>query len=312
MKGTNIKPMVSIVSVNYDQPEVTCEMLASLRKVTYPNFETLIVDNGSPSTTPYCIKEKYPEANLIISEENLGFAGGNNIALKQVKGDYVLLLNNDTEVKPDFLDSLVKLMESDKSIGIASAKIKYYYEDNIIQYAGTSPINPITSRGRHYGNKEKDIGQFDKAIETYYPHGACMMIRKSVLDKLGLLYDGYFLYYEEYDFAERVRQAGYKIYFQPNSEILHKESISTGKNSPLKTYYMNRNRLLFLRRNVKGITFWLAMSYYFLISFPKNTIKYLFNKEHLSALYRGVFWNFQNYNIHKNEKLTSKSRQLWV
>ncbi len=312
MKGTNIKPMVSIVSVNYDQPEVTCEMLASLRKVTYPNFETLIVDNGSPSTTPYCIKEKYPEANLIISEENLGFAGGNNIALKQVKGDYVLLLNNDTEVKPDFLDSLVKLMESDKSIGIASAKIKYYYEDNIIQYAGTSPINPITSRGRHYGNKEKDIGQFDKAIETYYPHGACMIIRKSVLDKLGLLYDGYFLYYEEYDFAERVRQAGYKIYFQPNSEILHKESISTGKNSPLKTYYMNRNRLLFLRRNVKGITFWLAMSYYFLISFPKNTIKYLFNKEHLSALYRGIFWNFQNYNIHKNEKLTSKTRQLWV
>lgn len=312
MKGTNIKPMVSIVSVNYDQPEVTCEMLASLRKVTYPNFETLIVDNGSPTTTPHCIKEKHPEAHLIISEENLGFAGGNNIALKQAKGDYVLLLNNDTEVKPDFLDSLVKLMESDKSIGISSAKIKYYYEDNIIQYAGTSPINPITSRGRHYGNKEKDIGQFDKAIETYYPHGACMMIRKSVLDKLGLLYDGYFLYYEEYDFAERVRQAGYKIYFQPNSEILHKESISTGKNSPLKTYYMNRNRLLFLRRNVKGITFWLAMSYYFLISFPKNTIKYLFNKEHLSALYRGMFWNFQNYNIHKNEKLTSKSRQLWV
>jgi len=312
MKGTNIKPMVSIVSVNYDQPEVTCEMLASLRKVTYPNFETLIVDNGSPTTNPHCIKEKHPEAHLIISEENLGFAGGNNIALKQAKGDYVLLLNNDTEVKPDFLDSLVKLMESDKSIGISSAKIKYYYEDNIIQYAGTSPINPITSRGRHYGNKEKDIGQFDKAIETYYPHGACMIIRKSVLDKLGLLYDGYFLYYEEYDFAERVRQAGYKIYFQPNSEILHKESISTGKNSPLKTYYMNRNRLLFLRRNVKGITFWLAMSYYFLISFPKNTIKYLFNKEHLSALYRGVFWNFQNYNIHKNEKLTSKTRQLWV
>jgi GT2 family glycosyltransferase len=121
------QPMVSIVSVNYDQPVVTCEMLESLRKVTYPNFETLIVDNGSPKTSPHIIKEKYPEVELIISAENLGFAGGNNIALKQAKGDYILLLNNDTEVKPDFLESLVELMESDKKIGIVSSKILYFY-----------------------------------------------------------------------------------------------------------------------------------------------------------------------------------------
>ena len=194
-------------------------------------------------------------------------------------------------------------METDEKIGIVSSKILYFYEDNVIQYAGTSPINPITSRGRHYGNKEIDKGQFDEVTETFYPHGACMMIRKSVLEELGLLYEGYFLYYEEYDFTERVRQAGYKIYFQPNSSILHKESISTGKNSTLKTYYMNRNRLLFLRRNVEGITFYLAMTYFFLISFPKNTIKYLFNNAHLSALYKGVFWNFKNHNIHKNQQV---------
>lgn len=297
------QPLVSIVSINYDQPEVTCEMLESLRKVTYPNFETLIVDNGSPTKSPDIIRENYPEVQLIISEKNLGFAGGNNIALKQAKGDYVLLLNNDTEVRPDFLDSLVDLIESDEKIGIVSSKILYFYEDNVIQYAGTSPINPITSRGRHYGNKEIDNGQFNEVTETYYPHGACMMIRKNVLDELGLLYEGYFLYYEEYDFTERVRQAGYKIYFQPNSSIRHKESISTGKNSTLKTYYMNRNRLLFLRRNVKGMTFFLAMIYFFLISFPKNTLKYLFNKPHLSALYKGVFWNFNNYNIHENQQV---------
>ena len=112
MKTNAQQPMVSIVSVNYDQPEVTCEMLESLRKVTYPNFETLIVDNASPSISPDIIKQKYPEVELIVSEKNLGFAGGNNIALKQAKGDYILLLNNDTEVKPDFLDSMVDLMES--------------------------------------------------------------------------------------------------------------------------------------------------------------------------------------------------------
>jgi GT2 family glycosyltransferase len=296
-------PIVSIVSVNYDQPGVTCEMLESLRKVTYPNFETYVVDNASPTKSPYIIKEKYPEVQLILSEKNLGFAGGNNIALKQAKGDYILLLNNDTEVKPDFLDSLVELMESDKKIGIASSKILYFYEDNIIEYAGASPINPITSRGRHYGHKEIDNGQFNEVTETSYPHGACMMIRKSILEELGLLYDGYFLYYEELDFAERVKRADYKIYFQPNSCILHKESISTGKNSPLKTYYMNRNRLLFVRRNSSGITFLFAMIYFILISLPKNTIKYLFNKEHLSALYRGVIWNISNFNINKNQEL---------
>lgn len=296
-------PKVSIVSVNYDQPQVTCEMLESLRKVTYPNFETLIVDNGSPNSSPNIIKEKYPETQLIISKENLGFAGGNNIAIKQAKGDYVLLLNNDTEVKPDFLDSLVKLMESDKQIGIASSKILYYFEDNIIQYAGIPPLNPITSRGGSDGDKEKDEGQYNEIKETFYAHGACMLIRKSVIEEIGLLYEGYFLYYEEYDFAERVRNAGYKIYYQPNSEIFHKESISTGKNSPLKTYYLNRNRVLFLRRNSHGIIFLLAMIYFYAISLPKNTLKYLFQKEHLSALYKGVIWNISNFNINKNPQL---------
>jgi GT2 family glycosyltransferase len=297
------KPMVSIVSVNYDQPIVTCEMLASLRKVNYPNFEILVVDNASPNKSPDIIKEMYPEIQLIISEKNLGFAGGNNIALTQAKGDYILLLNNDTEVKPDFLDSLVELMESDQKIGITSSKILYFYEDNIIQYAGIPPLNPITSRGESYGDKEVDHGQYNEVKETFYPHGACMMIRKSILKEIGLLYEGYFLYYEEYDFAERVRKAGYKIYYQPNSCILHKESISTGRNSPLKTYYLNRNRMLFLRRNSNGLTFLLAMTYFIVISFPKNTIKYLFNKEHLFALYRAMFWNISNFNINKNQQL---------
>ncbi|MFT5249421.1 MAG: GT2 family glycosyltransferase [Saprospiraceae bacterium] len=297
------QPLVSIVSVNYDQPIVTCEMLASLRKVTYPNFEILVVDNASPNKSPDIIKEMYPEIQLIISDKNLGFAGGNNIALKQAKGDYILLLNNDTEVQPNFLDSLVELMESDQKIGITSSKILYFYENNIIQYAGIPPLHPITSRGGSDGDKEVDSGQYNEVKETFYPHGACMMIRKSILKEIGLLYEGYFLYYEEYDFAERVRKAGYKIYYQPNSCILHKESISTGRNSPLKTYYMNRNRMLFLRRNSNGLTFLLAMTYFIVISLPKNTAKYLFNKEHLIALYRGTFWNISNFNINKNQQL---------
>ncbi|MEC5164350.1 GT2 family glycosyltransferase [Flavobacterium sp. PL11] len=297
------KPLVSIVSINYDQPDVTCEMLASLQKITYPNIEVFVVDNASPTTSPAIIKEKYPEVQLLISEKNLGFAGGNNIALRKAQGEYILLLNNDTEVKPDFLESLVDLLQADTSIGIVSPKILYFYENNTIQYAGTSSMNSITSRAGSDGDKSIDMGQYNQIKETFYPHGACMMMSRKVLEEVGLLYEGYFLYYEEYDFAERVKNAGYTIYYQPNSTILHKESISTGKNSPLKTYYLNRNRVLFLRRNSHGIQFFLAIIYFFLVSLPKNTLKYLFNMEHLVALYKGVAWNISNYNLNNNSKL---------
>jgi len=266
-------------------------MLASFKEVTYPNYEIIIIDNGSPTESPDSIKEKYPEVKLICSKENLGFAGGNNLGIKQAKGKYLLMLNNDTEVEPDFIDSLVDLMESDPQIGVVSPKIHYYYKENIIQYAGCPSMNLITSRAVYTGRNKKDVGQFDEVTETHAHHGACMMFRSSLLGEVGLLYEGYFLYYEEYDFAVRVKQNGYSIYYQPNSLIKHKESVSTGKSSPLKTYYLNRNRVLFIRRNTKGLTFLLAITYFYLIAFPKNTIKYLFRLKHLIALYKGLFWH---------------------
>ncbi len=299
-------PKVSIVSVNYNQPEVTAEMIRSLQQISYPDTEIIIVDNGSPEYTCKSIEPEFPGVKFIYLKKNVGFAGGNNAGFQYASGKYILMLNNDTEVDKDFLQPLVNRLENQPQTGIVSPKIYYFHHHNLIQYAGTSKINPVTSRGKHFGNKQPDNGQYNQVQPTYYPHGAAMMFRASLLNEVGLMYEGYFLYYEEYDFSERVKKHGYDIWFEPQSKIYHKESVSTGKNSPLKTYYLTRNRILFLRRNVEGFTFVAAITYFLVFAFPKNLLKHLLKgeKEHVISLLKGLTWHLQTNasKIHQNLK----------
>ncbi len=290
------QPLVTILTVNYNQSAVTCEFLESLRKITYQNIEVIVVDNGSPTDSPDVIKEKYPEVNLIISKENLGFAGGNNLGLKEAKGAFVFFVNNDVEVTATFLEPLLVEFEKDERVTMVSPKIRYYHTPDKIQYAGSTQINPYTIRNTHIGWNEIDKGQYNRVYETNYAHGAAMLVKKSVIDEVGPMAEVFFLYYEELDWCERIKKAGYKIVFNGNSEILHKESVSTGKMSPLKMYYLTRNRLLFARRNIKGVKFLFSMLFFTLISIPKNTITLLLKRQTklLASFYKGVFWNLRN------------------
>jgi GT2 family glycosyltransferase len=289
-------PLVSIITINYDHPEVTCELLATLRKVTYSRVEVIVVDNASPNDDPACIKEQFPEIIFLQSKVNLGFAGGNNLGIHVSKGEYILLLNNDTEVEPGFLEPLVAKLQSNPGIGAVSPKIKFFFLDNTIQFSGQAPINPYTMRSHGYGWGQKDNGQFDKDTPTHFVHGAAMMIPREVLQKVGLMAECYFLYYEELDWGARIRKAGYQLWYVHNSTILHKESISTGKLSPLKIYYMNRSRLLYLRRNVGGLSFLVALLYQLFIAIPKNALVFLFkgNSGHFKAYIRAVGWHLQH------------------
>lgn len=244
------QPLVSIVSVQYGHPDVTLEMIQSLKQISYPNFEIIIVDNASPNGNPDIVKEKYPDIVYIKSDENLGFAGGNNLGFDVAKGKYILMLNNDTEVEVGFLEPLVEKMESNPKIGIVSPKIRFFHSPDTLQYVGYENINPITQRGGAKGFGEKDKGQYEEDAEAAYGHGAAMMIPMSVVKEVGLMADVFFLYYEELDWAHRIRNAGYKIFYVHNSLIYHKESVSTGgRVSALRAYYMTRNRILYLRRN---------------------------------------------------------------
>ena len=296
---------VSIISINYNQAEVTCEMLSSLQKLTYPNVEIIVIDNGSPTDPTQIITSSFPDIKYIRSNHNLGFAGGNNLGIKNSTGDYIMFLNNDTEVDPGFLEPLVQLFESNPYAGLASSKILYHNSDDVIQYAGSTSINPFTGRNKRIGFMEKDSGQYESIRETDLGHGAAMMVPRKVIDKIGVMPEFFFLYYEEVDWCESIKRAGYKIYFVPQSKVYHKESMSVGKNSALKTYYLTRNRLLFMRRNTSGYIKLLWIVFFVVISLPKNTLLFLLKREiqNGTALWKALLWNMTHLSNGKKLKL---------
>lgn len=293
---TTSQDLVSIITVNYNQGKVTCELLNSLSNISYRNIEIIVVDNASSEGTTL-IRNQFPGVKLICSDKNLGFAGGNNLGLKEAKGKYILFINNDVEVSPDFLEPLLARLTHLDTTAAVSPKIKYFTPGTTIQYAGSHAVNPFTLRNTHIGTGEVDHGQYNEPRLTSYAHGACMLVKKSVIDLIGSMDEHFFLYYEEQDWCERMNRNGFHIFYVPQSEVYHKESMSTGKNSPLKTYYLSRNRILFARKNFKGIQFLISMLYLTFISVPKNIISLSKEKEKLSAYFAGIFWNFTH---HKN------------
>jgi GT2 family glycosyltransferase len=299
-------PLVSVITINYEHPDVTCALLESLRHITYPNIEIIVVDNASQKDDPAMISQLYPEVVFIQSKENLGFAGGNNLGIRQAKGEYILLLNNDTEVDPGFIEPLVDKLKSDSNIGAVSPKIRFFYSSDTIQYAGITPFTSVTLRQYLIGLGEVDSGQYDTSCETFSIHGAAMMVPLSVVLEVGLMAELYFLYYEEHDWAERIKRAGYKVFYVPQSLVLHKESISTGKQSPLKTYYITRNRFLFARRNIKGFNKLITLMYLSFIALPKGIVSHVFNKRYdlAKSIWQAYFWNFIHFSdLNKNQIL---------
>ena len=292
-------PLVSIITINYNESSVTMDLLESVRALSYTNLEILVVDNASPKDNPDVIKEKYPEVTLIKSEENLGFAGGNNLGVKAAKGDYLLFINNDTIVPENFIQPLVDTLERDPSIGMVSPKIKFHWDASLIQYAGYTPMNHWTIRNSSIGYHQKDDGAYDQPGETESIHGAAMMVPKQVVDQVGMMTEIYFLYYEEHDWAAMIKRAGYKVYYQPQAYILHKESLSTGKFSPLKTYYIARNRIVFARRNFKPAQLFVSLLFQAFISIPKNTLTFIVKRQfqHLKAFWQAIYWNITHYKI---------------
>ena len=302
------KPLISIITINYDHPDITCDLLESLQLISYPNIEIIVVDNASPNDDPLIIKQKFPEIKFIQSKINLGFAGGNNLAIKAAKGKYCLFINNDTEVEVGFLEPLVDKLEKNIEIGAVSPKIKFFDHPDTIQFSGQASMNPYTLRSYGYGYGAKDMGQFDKDTSTFFVHGAAMMIPMDVIRKVGMMSDVYFLYYEELDWGSRIRAAGYELWYVHNSTVMHKESVSTGKLTPFKTYYMNRARIIYLRRNVTGLTFYIAFLFQTFVSIPKNSMAFLLQgqKGHFFAYQKAILWHLKNIfmkNIHSNPVL---------
>ncbi len=297
-------PLISIVTVNFNGLQETEALLESLQAITYKSVEIFVVDNGSAeSIAP--LQSKFPACNFIFSKENLGFAAGNNLAIQASNGKYILLLNNDTEVAPSFLEPLVSLMESNEKIGVVSSKICYYAEKNRLQFAGSSGFNKYTGRAFTIAYQALDNGSYNGNYITEMAHGAAMMVSRNAFATIGLMNEAFFLYYEELDFCERAKAAGFEIWYCGSSLVYHKESMSVGKNSPLKMYYQTRNRLLFTRRNSLGIEKIISLTFFAVVSFPVGVFRLLVGAEWklLLAFLKGVHWNLFHKAIFQNPAL---------
>ena len=253
-------------------------------------MEVIVVDNASTNDEASIIQQKYPQIVVIRSQNNLGFAGGNNLGIKAAKGKYLFLVNNDTIFKDFNIEALIARIESSSKIGMVCPKIRFAWGNHPIQFAGYTPLSPVTIRNQSIGFGEEDKGQYNTPHTTPYAHGAAMMVKREVIEKVGLIPECYFLYYEELDWSMMITRAGFEIWYEPACTIYHKESQSTGQNSPLRTYYITRNRLLLVKRNFKGLTKYFSYAYLTGIVAIRDIVKHTItgNFNLLKATLKGV------------------------
>ena len=263
----------SIITINYNGRADTCALIETIP--FNEDMEVIVVDNASDHQEADTIAERFPQVKVIKSERNVGFAGGNNLGIQAAQGTYLFLVNNDTVFKDFNISALIDRLESSSDIGIVCPKIRFAWDKNPIQFAGYTMLSKVTMRNRSIGYGEDDHGQYETAHPTPYAHGAAMLVKREAIDKVGLMPECYFLYYEEIDWSMMFTRAGYQIWYEPKCTIYHKESQATGQDSPLRTYYITRNRLLFVRRNRRGILRGLSYAYLTAVVAPRDMLRHI-------------------------------------
>lgn len=254
-----MEPLVSIIVLNYNGREDTLACLRSLEHLTYHNVNVVVVDNASSDGSEAAIRAAYPTLTFIQTGANLGFTGGNNVGIRHALengADYVLLLNNDTIVAPDFISVMVEVMEQNPEVGVVGPMIYYFSAPETIWSAG-GKIDWTRGLTSMVGVNEEDKSQYGLSPrQTDFVTGCALMAKRAVWEKAGLLDDKFFMYYEETEWCVRATRAGYKIMLIPAAMIWHKISLEARATSPRTYYYMTRNRLLFLHRTRAGYGSW--------------------------------------------------------
>lgn len=268
-------PKVSIVILNWNQKDMTLACLRSLQKISYPNYEIILVDNGSTDDSVSTIRREFPDIEIIENERNLGVAGGRNVGIEyaQQKGtDYLLFLDNDTIVDKDFITEMVRVGENDRRVGILTGKIYFYSEPNKIWCAGGS----LSLYRRHIsaiGYDEIDKGQYDDLREVSHVAGCCLMIKKKVIDEIGILDQNFIEYFtEDTDWCLRARKRGYKIMYVPNARLWH-HVIKKTSVSERYWYLKGRNMMLLMRKHAR-LHHWIVFSLFLMV----GSIKVLYRE----------------------------------
>lgn len=241
---------MSVVILNYNGLRHLRTCINSVLNQTYRNFEVIVVDNCSDDGSAEFLAKNFPEINVIMNKSNLGFAKGNNIGATAAKGDYIAFLNNDTEAYPNWLEELVKSITKNESIMACSSKMLMFNKRNVINSAGGG-LN-LLMYGWDIGLYEEDEGQYDS--ERYIPFACAgaMIIRKEVLNRLGLFDEKYFIYGEDVDLGVRLNLAGYKVLYVPTAIVYHKYGATVGPGSLKKRYLGERNTMRTLLKNLES------------------------------------------------------------
>jgi len=241
-------PLFSVIVLNWNGKAHLEGCLASLAGQTFRNFEAIVVDNGSTDGSVEWLDARCGgDIRVVALRENRGFAGGNNAGIANARGEYVILLNNDTEADPGWLLALSAAVRRHPGAGMFTPKILNFYRRDEIDNTGHVIYRDGLARGRH--RLEKDDGRFDGEGETLWPSGCAGVYRREMLDGIGLLDDAFFAYGEDVDLGLRARWAGWTCFYVPDAVVYHKYSATAGSYSPQKAFLVERNRLWILFKN---------------------------------------------------------------
>lgn len=254
-------PLVSVVILNWNGRSFLEQFLPSVMASTYGNLEVVVADNASTDDSVSFLQEQYPTVRLIRISSNLGFAGGYNAALKQVKSDYYVLLNSDVEVTPGWIEPVIAHMETDEQIGAAQPKMLAHQHPQYFEYAGAAGgwidrFGYPFSRGRVFDVCEEDRGQYNEKQPCFWASGAAMFVRASVFHELNGFDERFFAHQEEIDLCWRMHRNGYTVWSEPASVVYHVGGGTLPKGNSLKTMLNFRNNLMMLYKNLPAAQLW--------------------------------------------------------
>lgn len=290
-------PLISIITLNWNQTDITCQFLESTRRLNYKNYEILVCDIGSATDpTPQIRRGDYPNTRVLKAEAYTRSGNDINWAVAQAKGDFILLINNSNEVTENVLDDLIAPFLTDNFLGAASPKIRSYYRPRIIQYAGYKRVNMITGKNSIIGDRKEDRGQFDEPAYTHGAYSGAVMLKKSMIEEnKDILIQNFFIYFDDSDVSARILKKGYRILYQPKAVVYNKDSIVTDKKSAIKVYYDTRNRILFMRRNASLVQLSVFLIVFTLLVVPVTTLRFLVKRQftHLQSFFNAIHWNLR-------------------
>lgn len=295
---------VSIIIVNWNGMRWLAGCLDSLQQQTYKNFEIVLVDNASKDGSVDFVKNNYPHVLIVRNDSNRGFAAGNNSALGAIKGDLVLLLNNDTRAPVDYLEKFVIAFDEIPNLGSAQSKIVSMNNAEMIDSCGSFWTGSTILY--HYGaRKSQSLEQYNKSFPVFTNVGASMMIRKSLIDKIGLFDDDFWCYYEETDFCHRVWLSGHECWYYPHAVVAHAiGGTSSSVDNGYVQFHNFKNKILSL---LKIFEFWTLLTvipaYLFINMFISFAWLMQGKLGSFTAFYKAVFWNL----IHINETLNKRA-----